>query len=211
MVFTLHMVSITVFFQVRQPTHYRFYKLTLDVDPMNPNTMNYTSHITLNKKLPEELICKLLTYLSMKDILHLCISKLFLPYFLHSPEFTAKLNSYFAHLLGKSYSECINLFMICTLNPTIVNNHFYFSVDFTKLTYFKKKLHVKDTSFTLDALDDILKIWGILFQPYTCFKKHRQQYLRTIRSFANCHNLCPCHNYRIVPFSGNSLQHFFSP
>jgi len=143
------------------------------------------------------MIRHIVSYLSMKDVLHLCIAKLFLPSFVNSPWFLKKINAYFAHLLGYSYSKSQNLFVICALYPVIVNNNFYLSVDHSKLPYFKKIFNGSNTVFTLHYLQDILKVWSILFQPYKKFKMLKtKKYLGIIQSFQNCHNLCPCLKYR---------------
>ena len=136
----------------------------------------------------------------MKDIFHLCISQLFKPCFMSSPWFFEKMNTYFTHLLGNSYSNSQNIFLLCALHPAIVGNTFYFSVDHTKLPYFKKLFNGQATIFTLNNLEHILKVGSILFEPYETFKKSQRYYLKTIQSFPNCRNSCPCHNYENIPF-----------
>jgi hypothetical protein len=56
------------------------------------------------------------------------------------------------HLLGITYSNNKWLFLICVLHPIIINNEFYFSVDFRKLSYFKELLDDENTIFDLDPL-----------------------------------------------------------
>ncbi len=56
------------------------------------------------------------------------------------------------HLLGITYSNNKCLFLICVLHPIIINNEFYFLVDFRKLSYFKELLDDENTIFDLDPL-----------------------------------------------------------
>lgn len=171
----------------------------MEFNKFSTTFISQNSHTTLNKNLSEELIYKITTYLSIQDILHLCISKLFLPCFVNSPWFFDKMSAYFTHLLASAYSESNSLFMICAVSPAIVQNTFYFSIDHSKLPYFKSVLgsgHV----FSLYHLDHVLKIWPILFQPYSTFKKRKRYYLKSIRKFPLCYNNCPCLKYRQAPF-----------
>lgn len=194
-----------VFFQGKNPRNFRFYKLALGLEKISTTNINYNDHITLNKKLPEETIYKIVSYLSMKDILHLCLSKVFMPCLVNSPWFFKKRFCYFTHLLGYTYSTSQNLFILCALYPAMLNNEFYFSVDLTKLPYFKKLFNGRNTIFSLYKLEPILKVWFILFQPYKRFKLFKRYYLKTIHSFPNCHQLCPCLQYNYVAFRDNTL------
>ncbi len=130
---------------------------------------------------------------------HLCISKLFLPCFVNSPWFFDKIKIYFTHLLASAYAESNNLFMICTVFPAIVQNTFYFSIDHSKLPYFKS-IFGSDHVFNLYKLDHVLKTWTILFQPYSTFKKRKRYYLKSIKKFPLCYNRCPCLKYKQAPF-----------
>ena len=141
----------------------------------------------------------IVSYLSMQDLIHLCISKLFLPCLVNSPWFFDKINAYFIHLLACAYSKSNSLFMICNLLPTIINNTFYFSVDHSKLPYFKK-IFGQNHIFDLYNIDHILKIWPILFQPYSTFKKDKHYYLKNIKKLPLCHKECSCLKYRTAPF-----------
>lgn len=141
----------------------------------------------------------IVSYLSMQDLIHLCISKLFLPCLVNSPWFFDKINAYFIHLLACAYSKSNSLFMICNLLPTIINNTFYFSVDHSKLPYFKK-IFGQNHIFDLYNIDHILKIWPILFQPYSTFKKDKHYYLKNIKKLPLCHKECSCLKYRNAPF-----------
>lgn len=191
-----------MFFQVKTQNQFRFYKLSLGLDQRSTTHINWNSHITLNKKLPEAIIHEIMSYLSIKDMLHLCISKLFLPCFVNSPWFFKKINAYFTHLLGNAYAKNTTLWLICTLHPTIVNDEFYFSVNLKQLSYFKNLYAGKNTVFSLNVFNDILETCDILFQPYKRFKR---RYLKIIRTFPNCHPLCPCLKYRNAPFHVNYL------
>jgi len=173
----------------------------MDLD--NTAIVTWNSHTTLNKKLPEEMIIKIISYLSLKDILHLSISKLFMPCLVNSSWFLNKINTYFIHLLGHAYYKTKNIFMICAFHPIIVNNAFYFSIDHTKLPYFKN-LFGKNHIFNFHQLDKILKSWSILFQSYKHFKKHKRLYLKNIKTFTSCSRMCPCHKYKMLdPFCIN--------
>lgn len=153
----------------------------------------------LDKKLPEEIIYKIISFLSDKDILNLCISKLFLPRLVNSHSFLQKLNNYFIHLLGQAYYNSNHIFLICSLHPVIINDTFHFSIEHKKLPYFKKLL-TKQT-FELYQLNNILKIWSVLFfQTLSEYKKHKTFYQKTIASFSSCNNLCHCHKYKMFPF-----------
>ena len=157
----------------------------MDFDKFSTTFINWNSHITLNKRLPEEIIYKIVSYLSIQDIIHLCISKLFLPCFVNSPWFFRKLNAYFTHLLGCAYSDSNSLFMICALHPAIVHNTFYFSVDHSKLPYFKS-IFGKNFIFDLYKLDHVSKILPIIFEPYSTFNKHKRYYLKNINRLYHC-------------------------
>jgi len=192
-----------ILFQEKTPENFRFYRLTFGFEEISTTYISYNSHITLNKKLPEEIIRKIVVvaYLSIKDILHLCISKVFLPCLVNSPWFFELVNTYFSHLLGTVFAKSKFLFIICTLRPAIINNMFYFSVDHAKLPYFKSFFQGKYTIFELNLFKNCMKILSILFQPYKQFKKKSRYYLKTIQSFPTCHNFCPCLQYRFCPFS----------
>lgn len=201
-IFSLTLNSNTGFFlQATSPSNFRFYKLAWGCEQISSTFISQTSHITFNKNLPQEIICQIVSYLSINDILSLCISKVFLPCFINSPWFFKKITAYFTHLLGHAYSRSRSLFILCALYPTIVNQNFYFSVNFSRLPYFKKLQSGKDTIFKVELFEDILKVWFILFQPYKQFKKNKQYYLKAIGSFSKCHKLCPCLKYRNAPFS----------
>jgi len=95
--------------------------------------------------------------------------------------------------------------MIGALNPTIVNDEFYFSVNISRLPYYKSLWHGKDTIFEITSFRAILQIWTTLFQPYKKFKKNKNKILNTIGSFKQCHNFCPCINYKNIPFYKDPL------
>lgn len=138
------------------------------------------------------MIREIVSYLTLNDTLYLCSSKLFLPCLVHSPWFISKIKSYLTHLLGTAYSKNRYLFIICALHPVVVNNEFYFSVDFNRLPYFKKLLDGEDTIFDLDPLTQILNTWNTIFHPS---KKLKKTHHKIIHSFTDCHNLCPCLKY----------------
>lgn len=171
----------------------------MEFEKFSTSFIDQNSHTTLNKALPNEIIYIIVSYLSMQDLMHLCISKLFLPCLINSPWFFDKINAYFTHLLASAYSDSNNLFIICALLPTIINNTFYFSVDHSKLPYFKK-IFGKNHIFDLYKIEHVLKIWPILFQPYSTFKKHKRYYLKSIKHFPLCFKECPCLKYRNAPF-----------
>jgi len=136
------------------------------------------------------------SYLSIKEILYLCHSKLFFPCLINSPWFLDKINRHYSHLLSIEYHNTKNLFLIVALHPVIIKNEFYFSIDFNKLPYFKKIFNGEYTNFTLITLTDILKARNILFQPYK--KKLNSQNNKIICSFLECDtNLCPCQDYKL--------------
>lgn len=154
----------------------------------------------MNKKLPEEIIYEIMTYLTIKDILHLCISKVFLPCFVNSSWVLKKINNYFIHLLGHAYYKSNQILLICLFHPVIINDTFHFSINHTKLPYFKNKKILNQNNFDLYQLNNVLEIWSILFQPYANFKKHKTFYLKTIQNFPSCNSFCPCHKYKMFPF-----------
>ena len=173
---------------------------------MGSTFITNNDHTTLNMKLPEELIRKIVSYLSMQDILHLCISKMFLPCFVNSPWFFTSLATYFNHLLAYTYSQSQNLFLLCAVYPAVVNNRFYIAVDHQKLPYFKKLFLGESTIFSLVHMLPVLRVWSALFRPYKKCKKGRRSDLKPIRSFPTCHPLCPCHRYRHAPFHAGILR-----
>ena len=96
------------------------------------------------------------------------------------------------HLLGITYSNNKWLFLICVLHPIIINNEFYFSVDFRKLSYFKELLDDENTIFDLDPLTNVLNIFNNIFHP--SLKTLSKKKYKIIRTYQSCTNKfsCPC-------------------
>lgn len=185
-------ITFLFFFLLQHRSDFRFYKLYWDLDRITSSVNDY--HQILNKNLPEDIIREIISYLSPVDILILCNSSLFLPCLLNTSWFSNYLKAYFTHLLAISYINNKWLFLICALHPIIINNDFYFSVDFRKLSYFKELLDEKDSIFDLDPLTDVLILFNNIFHP--SFKTLSKKHYKIARNCKPCVKKCSCHEFK---------------
>jgi hypothetical protein len=120
-----------------------------------------------NKGLPEEIIRKIILYLPMNDLLSLCLSKLFFPCLLNSSFFFSRLHQYLLSTLCDAYSQQKNLFLLCTCVPIIIENEFYFSLDRSKILYFKKIN--KKKLICVPVFNEILCLFNSIFFSFNDF------------------------------------------
>ena len=139
-----------------------------------------------NKTLPPEVIFKILSYLKAKDLIHLCISKLFSPILLNYPLLYTEINNYLLHCLATLfYQEKNNLFVLCTCRALIYKENFYFAIDRSKIKYFLKffsEYHL--FSHVIRAFPSIF----LSFQQY----EHQFKKLNPLQHFTECQSQIFC-------------------
>ena len=152
-------------------------------------------------KLPKEIIFIILSYLNDIDILHLCISKLFLPTILTMPCYVKKLDTYLTHLLCCSFMQHDDIRTSCSIIPCTFDSEFYFALDTDKLLYFTEASF--DNNLIINLFENILNVYSHIFQPFMYFKACGQPILpKRLQLF--CSNLCTCSVFEFVPFSENT-------
>jgi len=188
---------------LEHPRRFNFYKLRHYYTTFHPTFCTLSDIINFNKSLPNEIIVKILSMLSGKDLLCLSISKMFLPVLLNSPDVFFKINQYLLHLLGEYFHNKENLFIQCTLIPIIYNNNFYFSIHKKKIKYFKH-LYSNYSLFS-----HILSNFPAMTLSYAHFKTHWNKQF-TLTTGSNCLKSCFCKfcYFKPQPYSSNPSSIF---
>ena len=151
--------------------------------------MSSQFHATLNKKLPNEIILNITSYLSIHDIINLYISKMFLPALISMPFFFNKINNYFLHLFGVHFNSKINLFVKCVLSPVIYEQEFYFAVDTYKLCFMSHVFFENNTINLMNASITYFTFIANSFHYYINTHHHTP-------SLTSCNSSCICHSLK---------------
>jgi hypothetical protein len=133
-------------------------------------------------RLPEPIIFKILSYLSMTDVLHLCISKLFFPCLLNSPRFFTAINSYMLSLLCQLYIDDADRVRLKTATiPFIIDNTMYLAIHTDRVRFWRR---YRPKHILLPFLN-ILELFSHLFLAFHVFYTTQYAYFSIIRKKAN--------------------------
>lgn len=102
-----------------------------------PYHLKPSLHHGFNKSLPIEIIEIIVNYLSVTDLWHLAISKLFLPALFLMPKFFHVMNKWFLHTLCHFFNNRSNMFLKCVYIPIVFDNNFYIAVNTHTVSYMK--------------------------------------------------------------------------
>ena len=106
------------------------------------------------------------------------------------PTFWTQVNTYLSHILCVYFHSKQNLFVKCVLEPIILDNYFYFSVDTFKLMFMH---HVFNKSTPIPLVEkSITNIIKYFADPFSFYKKTNYKITLT-NNLTLCHSLCICH------------------
>jgi len=148
----------------------------------------------MNFNLPNEIILKIVSFLSTKDILSMSIAKLFLPTILSTPFIRINLKIMQNHVLIQKYIHCTDYFAKKVLSPLIIDNNFYLGIDTFKIN--DQNMLKPNKSYSLDIFFENLQEFSYIFKPFKEFTSTRCQCL----SDSNCDEQCQCYLFHFKSF-----------
>jgi hypothetical protein len=142
-----------------------------------------------NKQLPEEIILKIVRYLSFEDIIMLCISKLFFPTLLYCPWFFNQLYRYIFHCIMLRFYKKTSFFLLNSVIPLKQNGEFYFAINILRLPFFQE-LWCPSTY----EMFPVLQFVPIMFHSFNQYISSPDQvnFVRQLRYYPKCHKACLC-------------------
>lgn len=186
------------YFQCSDYQRFKFFKLCSPFHSENLNTVvNSNPNHCFN--LPPEIIKQILEYLNEKDIICLGIAKVFLPQILFW--YRQKLNAYMLHTLCESFMEKLCLFKNCSLIPFVINQTFFFAIDFKNLSILKQS--IQNFSPNIRLFWNTLTLFSTLFQPIS---KTQTNCIEHLKYFTFCSKYCKCAHYIFVNITPQSLR-----
>jgi hypothetical protein len=155
--------------------------------------------------LPAEIVEIILSFVTGRDLFCLVISQLFTNVILSSAKLQKTLNTYFIHILCKTYTEKFSLYEIHSIFPAIINNNFYFSIDLNNIRFIHQI--IKSSTICIRLFWDSLLFFSLLWKPYTCYLQSKNQFVKFINWLDVCHSKCNiCSHYQYTRIAHNSYR-----
>jgi F-box domain len=145
---------------------------------------------TIDHYLPNEIIIKILSYLSITDLINLSIAKLFCWSLFKMPWFLDKLNYYLTHSLCQYFLTRNNIYTFCSVIPLIIDDTFYFAIDITRLNFLNR---ITCTPYNITWTP--LQIYSSVFHSYNTYLRspNKKELHIFTQNIPECHLLCECY------------------